>query len=256
MTKVSDLKRTIYFFLALLLVTLIGLIFYPIVRYAWGENEIKTIVQKTSSQDVLKCSYLAELLGLSSQKKTYLYRFNTKEAEDTLHQKAAQIKEVQIEKIKPHSLFVEYSLRQPIAYVADFANTAIDEEGILFPFAPFYTPKYLPEIYFGESLNPVWGTKMGEKKMKLAKEIFSIFPPHAVLWVDLSKSFSSHLGEKEIVVELKNHLLRLSPTEYKSEIANYLVLNRAYLKEKKENCIIDLRLPDVAFVTNVAETDD
>ncbi len=40
-------------------------------------------------------------------------------------------------------------MRTPYAYIGEFANTAIDKEGYLFPFRPFFTPKNLPILYIG-----------------------------------------------------------------------------------------------------------
>jgi len=226
-------------------------LFYPLIKYVWGENEryrIRTIVQKRSPQDTLKCAYLAEVLGLSSDRKSYLYRFNIKEGEKRL-QENPLIKKAIIKKVKPHTLFVDYALRKPIAYVADFANTAVDEAGVLFPFAPFYTPKNLPEVYFADAgENQVWGRRIGEAKMRLVREILELFPAHSLSWIDLSKSESEHLGEKEIIVGNKKHLLRLSKGAYKKEIGYYALLNQLYLDSRKECCTIDFRLPDVAFI--------
>lgn len=248
-------KTHIFFLLALLLPLAFAFFFYPVLKYSWVCNErytIKTILQKKPSIDSLKCAFLAEALGLTSQK-INLYQFDLAKGEEALR-KTFVIKDVCLKKIKPHTLFVDYSLREPLAYFADKSNTALDEEGMLFPFAPFYTPKHLPEIYFGDHFSSqVWGKKINEKKMRMAKDILSRFPPHSLRWMDLSHIDTASLGQKEIVVEYQSFLLRLSPKNYQKEINHFFSLlekmNQDHiLCPEKKNCVVDLRLPQVAFL--------
>src|SRR5690606_28774117 len=105
-----------------------------------------------------------------------LYSFNTEEAvQKLLH--LPVIKEAKIRKIRPGTIHVDYALRKPIAYLADYSNTAIDASGTIFSFKPFYTPKKLPEIYLGEEEEDkplVWGNIVEGERKELAFALYEL----------------------------------------------------------------------------------
>lgn len=218
----------------------------------WGESDrycIQTIAQRKPPQDSLKCSFLAEVLGLSSNKKQYLYHFNLKEGEEKL-QNTLIIKDATITKIKPSTLFVEYKLRNPIAYIGNCSNMAIDDTGVFIPFSPFYTPKNIPEIYLGTyAENISWGKKMVSEKFSLVQEFLNMFPPYSISLLDLSKIEAETLGAREIVLKMKDgQFLRLTPRGYKQEIEEYNLLMGKALDLSNRSQVIDLRVPHVAFM--------
>ena len=46
--------------------------------------------------------------------------------------------------MKPDLLFIRYTARVPFAVSGDLSNTALDEEGVFFPYMPLYTSKRTP----------------------------------------------------------------------------------------------------------------
>jgi len=245
---------------------------------------IVAIAQMSGDGEVLKTGYLAELLGLSVDRPVSLLSFPAKKAETLLRQNPLMTN-VHISKIKPGTLLVEYQLRKPIAFLGDYANTAIDGEGYLFPFHPFYTPKKLPEIVLGAmvgeeigELDPPWGYQVKGHRARLALEIYrtmgSQFADVSIRRIDVSKAHALSYGQRQLVVMLEERLtreengrrilvtqpqiLQLSFSGWRHELERYKVL-RLHLatKEKKQPLpeldlqerkplSIDLRVPYLA----------
>jgi hypothetical protein len=216
-----------------------------IARLTDENHQIKRIVQSGPEKEALKTPYLAELMGLSADRPTPYDLFNTKDAEKKL-QTAPVIKWAKVHKKKPDAVYVEYEARHPIVTIGDFANTAMDEDKMLFPLRPYYTPKRLPEFYLGTSdfHSPIQG-----EPVDLALEILSLcdglfFPAR----LDVSNAFHESLGRREIVLILNTprgdkHTLRLSPANAKEQLGNYHQL-RLLPGDKT----IDLRLGQLGFI--------
>jgi len=242
--------------------------------------DILAIVQVTPDNEPLKTVYLSELLNLSVDQPTNIYRFNLENAERQLLS-SPLIKKAKIQKNYPGIIYIHYVSRVPIAFLADFTNTAIDKEGVPLPFKPFFTPKILPEIYLGmdEKIDDNFlGKPIKNKRVTLALKLLKELSTHLVTEssvlkrIDVSQSFAQSYGQKQIVVvmedkieKVKNGLsvvchqsriLRLSSTGYSQELGNYLKL-RKYLVEKetmenqsklRESKVIDLRIPELGFI--------
>lgn len=251
------------------------------------QYDIIAIMQSSHHQEGLKTVYLAELLGLSVDKPTNLYQFNLEEG---IHRLLSSplIKEGTIKKIRPGTLYIDYRMRTPIAYLGDYSNTAIDEEGYLFPFSPFFTPKRLPLIYIGlDSQDTKWGQSIGDhpgfqKALDVMKAVQRIWGKQLTLLkqIDVSQAFAESFGQRQIVLFVddyfedivgkkeksivKSFYLRLNPKDYLQNLANYVVL-RDYIKEQLINAessegakealkiipkpgIIDLRIAHLGLV--------
>jgi len=244
--------------------------------------QIVAVVQTSADAEGLKTAYLTELLDLSVDRPQNIFSFNTQEAKQKL-MSVPFIKMAHITKIRPGTLHVDYTLRKPIAYYADYLNTAIDAEGILFPFKPFFTPKNLPEIITGEDISPdIWGKKITGEKIDLAFSVLALTAQNSddkmsVRRIDVSNAFASSNGKRQIVITLEDRIirvidgdavlcvyprvLRLSTENYKQQMTNYTTL-RSYLREQDrvnplsikgkvqqaKPTIIDLRLSDLAFI--------
>jgi len=240
---------------------------------------IVAIVQTSPSQEMLQTKYLAELLELSMDRPTNLYAFDTRKGRDRLLANPL-IREASVSRIRPGTIHVDYLPRQPIAFLLDYTNTALDEEGYLFPFKPFFTPKKLPEVYLGmgEKAN-LWGTRLTGKKVELAFFLLRYLHSHcgmassAIRRIDVSRIDDPRWGQREIVLIVENqwekeavllktlHVLRLGIGEYQQALANYVVL-RKYLMETLSvptvqpgqtvislpTLVIDLRLPSNALI--------
>jgi len=241
---------------------------------------IVTIVQTGPQKEALKTTYLAELMGLSIDRPQTIYSFDTVQAQKDLL-RSHVIKEAKVKILPPKSVYVDYTVRQPIALLYQYENIAIDAEGYLFPLLPFFPPKKLPEIYLKEPFkNPLQGADF-----ELAKTFLQLLeiPLYKnlihVKRIDLSHIFATSYGRREIVLQLEDEvlrregdrevlflfprLLRLSTKNYAAELGNYLKLREQLLIEESKKLktlktsqeiyrfpekIIDLRLPSLAFI--------
>lgn len=244
------------------------------VRSRDKKYQIIALVQTGPAREILKTAVLAEILDLSVDKPTNLYAFNIEKGRQKLLA-FPLIKEALIRRIAPGTLYVDYTTRKPIAFLGDFSNTALDEEGILFPFSPFFTPKNLPEIYLGlqSDVEKIWGKKLEGKKATLGFKLLKTFTASGffegtrLIRLDLSHCFESSEGNRQIIVLLEDkylkdgenlfieqHLLRLGTKNYEQGLKNYLAL-RDFLREKKdlgnEIKVIDLRISKLGFIKNL-----
>lgn len=245
----------------------LGLLYYNHLKENRGsdsKNQIVAVVQTSPDSEGLKTVYLTELLGLSLDSPTNLYTFNSKEALGRLLGTPV-IKEAKITKISPGTIWVDYSLRKPIAILGDYSNTMIDREGVPFPIKPFFTPKRLPEIFLGrmedegseDSGNEKgfdWGATINGKRLRLAFALLDFFNQHCcdgitrLERIDVSKAFSLSYGQRQIVLVLEDscekaingkpvlctypRMLRLDADTYEEQLQRYMVL-RSYLHKKE-----------------------
>jgi hypothetical protein len=212
---------------------------------------ITSIIQTGLDQKALKTDYLASLLGLSKDNPANLYAFDLEEGEKKLLS-CPVIREAFLKRIPPDTLYVDYTLRQPLAIVSDFENTAVDEEGRLFPFSPFFSPKNLPEVRFGLTEFAGWDKPLSG--FPLILKMIPLLEHHGLtpLLIDVGQHEASSLGKRQVILHLENHLLRLTPDEYPQQLGNYLeFLSELKLQEAetgKTLKVIDLRLPKLAYV--------
>ncbi|MBX9924039.1 MAG: hypothetical protein K2Y01_08005 [Rhabdochlamydiaceae bacterium] len=229
--------------------------------------QISYIVQTGLQKEVLHADYLAELLGLSFDNPTQLSDFDEESAQKALLSSAI-IKEASVKKILPNMVYIDYSVRKPMGWIADFVNTAIDQEGYVFPVSPFFSPKKLPEFYLGkeglveafQGKDPAFAFPLQGRYIDLAYNVLDLFQKQGnesftIKRIDVSQAFYPTLGKRGIVVLIENgnnslHFLRMSTAHVAKEVANYLNL-RPHLEETdlgKDQRVIDLRLPQLAFV--------
>lgn len=265
----------------------VGLIYYRHIkkqRFQRPQYNIVAIVQTTPDKERLKTIYLAELLHLSVDNPTNFFRFNAKKAQRTL-MASPLITSARVKKILPGTVYVDYTLRKPVAYLVDYTNTVVDRGAIAFPFKPFFTPKKLPEIYLGISDQAIlmWGREIKGIKSQLALYLIDLITENCctensfLTRVDVSNALADSHGQRQIVVTIEDYvekestgntiriiipqLLRLSIDNYRQELANYLALRPLLheqgfkmLPESSEKLIrapsqiIDLRIPDLAYI--------
>lgn len=224
---------------------------------------IFAIVQSTSDNETLKTAFLVELLDLSVSHPTNIYQFNSKKAELTLCT-CPLIQSARVKKIHPGIIAIDYSLRKPIAILADYSNTLIDAEGIPFPLKPFFTPKKLTKIYLGiENEGPFgWGAAIQDVRFQLAREILQAVSVlgrslHTrISHIDVSKAFAPSYGERQIILieeqELplpSRRILRLSTESYRQNLADYINLRKVLALQ---SAVVDLRIPQLAYLLPVA----
>ena len=210
--------------------------------------------------------WLAEKLSLSIDHPTHFDAFSIKEKErqllsDPVFQAAS------VKKIAPCTVFVSYRLKEPVAFLADYENTAIDSMGVLFPFKPYFTPKKLPSIRLGEELEKVWGQKVKSEKLMMAFSLLEKLQKLLfidVLLIDVSRMEASSAGRREIIIEVderrnfketkvqhSRRILRLSPDKALDGLVRYEKLLK-HFEEKgfEKGKIIDLRLAHLAYLSS------
>lgn len=206
---------------------------------------IQIIAQSGSEKEALKTDYLAQLIGLAYDQSPK--SFKEKIAQDRLLA-SPLIKDAKVKQVSPNVLSIDYSLRKPYVFLGDYENTALDRDGYPFPFSPFYTPKNIPCVYLGNN-SLKWGVIIEEKQ--LAFEMLSYLEKKIdffnIKLLDVTQAEFPSLGRREVVLVIQgkygDHTLRLTPTDYVDQ------LNRYFLLDYKEgNQIIDLRVPNLAFI--------
>lgn len=187
---------------------------------------LKAIVTKPEGYHTLPSAFFSEKLGLSIDKPINLYRFPLDQAEARL--KAFHVfKKVRISRIPPSSLLIEYELRNPQFLLQTLSNTAIDQEGTVFPYYPFFSPKKLPELRLSKDV--AWGDRVDISiPLKLIESLSNVKA------IDVSKMDLDSLGEQEVVLKWGKGYVRLK----KEHLGNIKYLNEA--PSKKE--LIDARI--------------
>lgn len=260
-----------------------GVLFWKKVRGIDHRVPIRAIVQTGPQKEAIKTAYLAEVLGLSEDKPVLSSDFDVKEAEKKLAASPV-ISEAEVKIQEPGILYIDYTTRQPIAFLLDYENIALDNEGYPFPVAPFFTPKKLPEIYLGMEEELQWNQPITGEKIELAFALLEIIngPIVGDLFnvkrIDVSNAFEMSYGRREIVLfaqdEVYNvykgkevrfvipRILRLPTKKYAQELGNYLKFREQRLEKEKHELVakegqtvvlcptvtIDLRIPQLAFI--------
>jgi cell division septal protein FtsQ len=227
------------------------------------QYQIVAIVQTSSQKEVLKTAYLAELLGLSIDQPSNLYQLDSKAAVKRL-KSSPLIKEATIHKIRPGTLYINYDMRVPSVYLGDYTNTALDKEGTLLPFSPFFTPKRIPILYLGlKKEEKQWGDSLKEdERHQLAFTVFQYVQAVCdkqlfLKQIDVSKAFAESYGQRQLIliledhaesptIKMKTYVLRLDVEDYQKNLARFLAI-RPMLNPSAVT-IIDLRIPYLAFI--------
>jgi hypothetical protein len=249
------------------------------------QNCILSIVQTGPKKEALKTMYLSQLLELSIDKPTQFSNLKTKQAQEKLL-KSPLIKSVIVKKQKPNSIYIDYTLREPIAWLCDYENVAIDENGYLFPVSPFLSPKKLPSLYlgidgFGEKKEDnkryiSWDMYLQDEHYNLAIDVFNIITQPEIKntfklkRIDVSRAFCQSYGKREIILTIEEEMviktkersvlcvfpkiLRLNAKDYAQQLGNYLVLRRKILDDyKKQIQIEDFQEKEVVFSKRVID---
>lgn len=268
-------KALVWIFLSTLFIsgtTAVVILYYFHVQEIQLQDDyfnIRTIVQLGREKGFFEDDYLSDLMGFSPNKKINLVGFNVESAEKKLLT-FPLIKTAKITKMKPHTLAVEYSLRKPIFVLLDYENTAMDDEGVIFPLRPYFQKNELPAVKLGGlPKDNFLGMRIDSDKLSfifdLTEKLNSIpaFRELSLKQIDLEKMNASSLGKREIIVQLSETkhfsewLLRMSPKEITPQLLdffvlrNYLLANNVFQLEggmTRLPQIIDLRIPSLAFI--------
>ena len=244
------MKRGVVFIVSISLV--LGLIIWrsmPLLhRFNSLIGDVTWIIQTGPDKRALKTDYLAELLGLSLES----HHLDLKQATSLLLKSPVIIKG-SVKRIDQKSIMIDYTVRKPYVWLADFDNLALDRNGIPFPVLPFYTPKKMPELIVRQ-VDPCWHQPIEGKQIEFAFDILNFLEKQGLFFstsrVDVSQMMHPSLGAREIVLIIENqnasHFLRLAPLDYRDGINRYLRL-RKYLDLSKD-VVVDLRLRHLAFL--------
>lgn len=241
------------------------------------QYQIVAIIQTSPQKEALKTVYLAELLNLSMDKPTNLYQFNPEEAEAKLLSSPV-IKDVTLKRVRPGTLYIDYSVRHPLAYLGDYTNTALDKDRILIPFNPFFTPKKIPKVYIGlASQDKKWGDSLKGELADLAFQLLDLGRKISdeeniyLKQVDVSKAQAESYGQRQIVVVFEElleqkidnysqmiayqHILRLNAEDYSKGLEYYVQVRRRLAENSIQptSLILDFRIPELAFIKKLKE---
>lgn len=196
---------------------------------------IVALVQTGPEREQLKTVYLAELLDLSIDRPRNLLSFDVEEAEKKL-MATPLIKRATLKKVSPGTVYIDYMIRKPMAFSGDYSNTAIDEEGVLIPFKPFFTPKKLPEIVIrSHSLEPLeaptalWGTSVAGPEFEQALAIIKYCNEKCasrgskLTKVDVSNAAAPSDGQREIVLEFEEFFGGTQANYFKPQLFPILI---------------------------------
>lgn len=205
------------------------------------QYHIVAIVQTHETSDRLNSGYLAECLDLSCDRPENLYAFDLEKAHLRLLA-SPLIASVKIKKIPPGTLHILYRMRQPIAYVGDVTNTAVDREGVLFPVSPFYAPKKIPHIFLGLPFTELsWGKSVRETPVfQKALAVLTEGTGQELEVVDCSRMGEKTLGGRELVLRNQEGMfLRIYPDEIVEGFRKWGDFCRAF--PEKSLGVLDLR---------------
>lgn len=205
------------------------------------QYHIVAIIQTQETSDRLPSGFFAECLDLSCDRPVNLYAFDLAKGEASLLANPC-IASAMIKKIPPGTLHIFYRMRQPIAYVGDVTNTAMDGEGVLFPVSPFYASKKIPRIFFGLSPTELsWGKTLQKQPLfQMVLEVLAASKEMALDEVDCSRAREKTLGGRELVLRnQKGMFLRIYPDAIEEGFCKWIQFCKAF--PEKSQGVLDLR---------------
>lgn len=216
--------------------------------------ELQALRVLASPEDHLPSSLLAHWLDLSPHANLYSYDCH---ALATQLFRQPLIAHAVVQRDPPHRLLVEYSLRKPIARLAEVPQVGLDEEGILIPLIGKWIEAPLPSIFIGlppsslppwEQPSPLAPRKEGARLLKLIQT--TSLGEH-LLRIDSSAIDAPSKGRRQLLLILEESwgvtLIRLMPETIKDGIKRYLAL-RSLLEEMGTPQVVDLRLDQLAYL--------
>ncbi len=199
---------------------------------------LTTLVQ--APREALNPSFFEELFDLSVDQPPSCYAFDLEAAKNKLAALPV-MRHSSVKVLPPHTLYIEYILRTPIAYLGNITNTLLDQEGIMFPAEPFFTPKRLPEFYLDLKDAKSFSIALAVTDELNGEDL-------RVERVDLSCMNAPFYGKREIVVSVRSegvmHLLRLDSDDWRDGLQRYQRLRNTL----QGSAIVDLRTRSMAFI--------
>jgi hypothetical protein len=160
----------------------------------------------------------------------------------------------------------DFALPTPVAYVRDIENGALDEKGMLIPFAPFYFPKVLPSLILGKEKSQwKWGDLIAEKKRKVFFQLLSVFEKEPfsdwkLITLDLSRFLEESPARREVIAILQKKeeentplfFVRLPCDKTDLFLQHFFVAFRRssnlFFDAESEVYVVDIRQPETFFL--------
>lgn len=224
---------------------------------------LKTLIQKTPSLNSLSPRFFSDYLSLRPKgnylkiDKLDIGKINSKLESFPIFKK--------VEAVFSHQgqLEIYYELRTPYAYLKDFSQLALDQEGYVIPANLFFSPKKLPFVYLG--LHSI--TWNSSHDMTLVKQIIDAIAPfeNQTLKLELiDVSLLSHklASHREVVVTVSynkhSHYLRIKPQLVDLAISRYVQLfHEKHLGSTlDQDLIFDARISKFATLKPLASSQE
>lgn len=225
------------------------------------DYQARALVQRSAGRYHLPTSALIELLDLSIDQPKHLYSIDVDTASKHLSTLGI-FKHIQITKIPPETILVEYELRDPIAYLDDLANTAIDSELVAFPFFPYYTPKKMPKLHLNKG-DIKWNTSITDhESADFIRDLLTHIDKYTaqdekISWIDISSTMQNENPLQEIVLGIDaktKKWVRVRAENFQDQLNQYLNYHSQIQEwEKTRNSqltIVDLRFTDTILLSH------
>ena len=162
-------------------------------------------------------------------------------------------------------------MRSPRVSLAGYANAVLDENGVVIPYAPFYSNRGLPEVVLEDfEEGGSWGQTVSGESYQCATDVLRAAEPMCLQMnltlkkIDVSRIKASSAGQREIIMVVQDDkktakinvfYLRLAVDSYEKNLENFLTL-RDHLHQNEyqfpsPQMIVDLRVPQLAFLSAV-----
>ena len=218
---------------------------------------LNVLIQKTPTLNALSPRFFSDYLGLCPNGRPLLL----KKLDQLKIQKKLQefpvFKTIQSELTHGGELIVSYELRKPLYILKDYDNLGLDQEGVIIPITPYYSPKKLPEVYLG--LDKVtWNKK---HKIEYAHQIVSYFNKYRldifnIKLIDLSLLDHAIPAYREVVLTVEvfghSHYLRINPQHVEKALDRYIRLFKEakLMGQLQKPVIFDARILKFAVLKN------
>jgi hypothetical protein len=209
-----------------------------------NNSQIVKLVLKQRGEDSLPLPLFAEMLSLSCDHSLSYSDFNIQNSEEALRL-IGIFKKIKLRKYKPETVVVEYELYRPSYIWGEYTNTLINDQGLLMPYFPYFTPKKLPTLYLDSERSQTY--------FEYLQKLHAFVSKGNIEMVDLRGMNAISKAKRQVILQLNQegevHILRLDPVFIEEQFSNYFTLLPYFKKTKQRSFLIDLRFPEAAYIT-------
>lgn len=207
---------------------------------------VRWLIHTGPDQQQLPAELLMQLMDLSADPPVNLYGLDTEQMRKALL-RYPLIKTAKVEKRHPDTVYLDYSLKEPVALIGEHPDIGVDRYGTPIPIQYMQTQRSLPIFWLGVAEDNRDLLRIQQQyRREIALGLSLIVQLADLLEVDLRQLHAPVYGLREIVVRHNDDLLRLNPNDIRQGLANYLTLSK--VEPFSSSSVIDLRIPNLAFV--------